>query len=50
LKHERRDIFGYWETTLFIPPDAEGTAMINISIGTPSESDYAQNQTIVTIE
>jgi hypothetical protein len=44
------DIFGYWETSLFIPPDAQGTAMINISIGTPGESDYAQNQTIVTIE
>ena len=44
------DIFGYWETSLFIPPDAEGTAMINISIGTPSEDNYAQNQTIVTIE
>jgi len=44
------DIFGYWETSLFVPPDAQGTAMINISIGTPSESNYAQNQTIVTIE
>jgi hypothetical protein len=44
------DIFGYWETNLFIPIDAEGTAMINISIGVPGENNYAQNQTIVTIE
>jgi hypothetical protein len=44
------DIFGYWETSLFVPADAEGSAMINISIGTPSENNYAQNQTLVTIE
>jgi hypothetical protein len=44
------DIFGYWETSLFIPADAEGPAMINVSIGTPNENDYAQNQTLVTIE
>jgi hypothetical protein len=44
------DIFGYWETSLFVPADAEGPAMINVSIGTPSEANYAQNQTLITIE
>ena len=44
------DFFGYWEISLFIPPDAEGAAVINVSIGTPSESNYAQNQTEITIE
>ncbi|MFZ0548115.1 MAG: hypothetical protein WAM60_21900, partial [Candidatus Promineifilaceae bacterium] len=44
------DIFGYWETSLFVPDDAEGPAMINVSIGTPSEDNYAQNQTVVTIQ
>jgi hypothetical protein len=44
------DLFGYWETSLFVPADAEGSATINVSIGTPSEDNFAQNQTLVTIE
>jgi hypothetical protein len=44
------DIFGYWELSLFVPADAEGAAVINVSIGTPNESNYAQNQSEITIE
>jgi hypothetical protein len=44
------DFFGYWETSLFVPTDAEGAAVINVSIGTPNENGYAQNQTEITIE
>ena len=44
------DPYGYWEIELFIPLDASGPAQINVTIGTPSEDNYAQNQTLVTIE
>jgi hypothetical protein len=44
------DLYGYWEIELFIPLDASGPAQINVTIGTPSEDNYAQNQTLVTIE
>jgi hypothetical protein len=44
------DLFGYWEITLFLPVDASGPAMINVSIGIAGEDDYAQSQNLVTIE
>jgi hypothetical protein len=43
------DVYGYWEIELFVPTDAEGPASINVTIGTPGEDNYAQNQTLVTI-
>ncbi|MCI0398814.1 MAG: hypothetical protein L0332_07105 [Chloroflexi bacterium] len=43
------NIYGYWELTLFIVPDAEGPAQINVFIGNVADENYAQNQTLVTI-
>lgn len=44
------DAYGYWEIALFIPDDAAGPAQINVSIGSPTGDDYAQNQNLITIE
>jgi hypothetical protein len=43
------DDFGYWELTLILLPDTEGVAQITASFGNPTDPDYAQAQTAITI-
>lgn len=44
------DSYGYWEISLFIPADADGSAQITASIGELGDENYVENQTPINIE
>lgn len=41
--------YGYWDQTLFIPEDAEGSAHILASTGSPGSEDYIEISSPITI-
>jgi len=43
------DYWGYWEFPALLPFDVEGPAVITVSVGDPTAANYAQAQTLITI-
>ncbi|MCA9938066.1 MAG: hypothetical protein KC418_05460 [Anaerolineales bacterium] len=43
------DDFGYWELTLTLPPDVEGSADISVITGLPGDEGYAETHLLITI-
>jgi len=43
------DYWGYWELFTLLPFDVEGPASITVTSGDPGDGNYAQSQTLITI-
>lgn len=43
------DLYGYWEMSVLLPFDVEGTAEVTVSAGAPGDSYYAEAKILINI-